>query len=95
MASGLPVVASALAVHREICEDAAIYFAPLSPEELAERVCQIAASDRLSDRGRERVRVFSWDKHVTDLLDLAANLLATIAPARKSGAGQREFPARG
>jgi len=99
MASGLPVVASGLAVHREICEDAALYFAPLSPEELAERVCQIAASDglpkQLSDRGRERARVFSWDKHVADLLDLAANLLATIDPARKPGAGQREFPGRG
>jgi len=84
MASGLPVVASGLAVHREICEGAALYFAPLSPEELAERVCQIAASDgrskQLSDRGRERTRVFSWDKHVNDLLDLAASLLATIDP---------------
>jgi glycosyltransferase involved in cell wall biosynthesis len=99
MASGLPVVASGLAVHREICEDAALYFAPMSPEELAARVCQIAASARLSkqlsDRGRERARVFSWDKHVTDLLDLAANLLATIDPARKPGAGQRESPGRG
>ena len=58
-------------MHREICEDAAIYFAPLSPEELAEKVCQIAASDglskQLSDRGRERVRVFSWEKQLRDV----------------------------
>ena len=29
MASGLPIVASDLAVHREICQDAAIYFPAL------------------------------------------------------------------
>ncbi len=86
MACGLPVVASDLAVHREICGDAAIYFPRFSPEELAARVCRVAASDRLSqqlsDRGRERSQDFSWDKHVAELLDLAANLLATIEPAR-------------
>ena len=59
MASGLPVVASDPAVHREICEDAAIYFQRFSPEELAARVCQLAASDelskQLSDRGQAAV----------------------------------------
>jgi hypothetical protein len=44
MASGLPVVASDLAVHREICQDAAIYFQRFSPAELAEQVCRVAAN---------------------------------------------------
>jgi glycosyltransferase involved in cell wall biosynthesis len=86
MASSLPIVASDLAVHREICEDAAIYFPRSSPEELAAKVCQIASSDtlaeELSKRGQERARAFSWDKHVDELLQLATNLLATINPAR-------------
>ena len=86
MASGLPVVAADTAVHREICQDAAIYFPRFSPEELAAQVCQIASSDtlagQLSKRGQERSRAFSWDKHVDELLDLATNLLATINPAR-------------
>ncbi len=47
MASGLPVVAADTAVHREICQDAAVYFPRFSPEELATQVCHIAASDRL------------------------------------------------
>jgi len=84
MASGLPVVAADSAVHREICQDAALYFPRFSAEELADQVCQIAHSGglsrALSDRGRERSRAFSWDKHVDELLDLAANLLATIDP---------------
>jgi glycosyltransferase involved in cell wall biosynthesis len=95
MASGLPVVASDLAVHREICEDAAIYFPRFSPEALAARVCQIAASDglsaQLSDRGQERARAFSWAKHIAALLDLAANLLATMKPARKPETGLRDL----
>ena len=86
MASGLPVVASDLAVHREICEDAAIYFSRFSPEELAAKVCQIASSDtlaeQLSKRGQKRSHAFSWDQHVDELLQLATNLLATINPAR-------------
>jgi glycosyltransferase involved in cell wall biosynthesis len=96
MASGLPIVASDLAVHREICEDAAIYFQRFSPEELAARICQVAASDglskQLSSRGQERARAFSWDKHVDELLDLAAGLLATIDLAQKPGTGLRDFP---
>jgi len=87
MASGLPVVAADTAVHREICQDAALYFPRFSPEALGARVCQIAdsaeLSQALSDRGRERSRAFSWHKHVDELLDLAANLLATIVPVRR------------
>lgn len=87
MASGLPVVAADTAVHREICQDAALYFPRFSPEALGARVCQIAdsaeLSKTLSDRGGERSRAFSWRKHVDELLDLAANLLATIDPGRR------------
>jgi glycosyltransferase involved in cell wall biosynthesis len=95
MASGVPVVAADTGVHREICQDAAVYFQRFSPEDLAERVCQIATSDQLArmlaDRGLERSRRFSWKRHVDELLNLARNLLATIDPARgcESSAGTR------
>ncbi len=97
MASGLPVVAADTGVHREICQDAAVYFPRFSAEELAERICQIAASDqlaqKLANRGLERSRRFSWKRHVDELLNLAANLLATIDPAteRESSAGTRSM----
>ncbi len=81
MASGLPVVASDLAVHREICQDAAIYFQRFSPAELAEQVCRVAAngelSKQLSERGLARSLDFSWKKHVDELLTLAAELLSS------------------
>lgn len=87
MASGLPIAAAGTGVHRKICQDAAVYFQHFSPEELAERVCQIAASDQLArqiaDRGRDRSRRFSGDRHVDEVLNLAGNLLATTNSAKR------------
>jgi glycosyltransferase involved in cell wall biosynthesis len=74
-------VASDLAVHREICQDAAIYFQRFSAAELAEQVCRVAGrsefSKQLSERGLGRSRDFSWRKHVDELLALADDLLSS------------------
>jgi glycosyltransferase involved in cell wall biosynthesis len=82
MSSGLPVVASDLPVHREICGDAALYFSRFSPEELAEKVMQIQASPelakRLSDNGLRRAQDFSWNQHVERLVALAHDLVRTV-----------------
>ena len=78
MASGLPVVASNLAVHQEICGDAARYFSRFSPPELAESVARIAESGptatRMAEAGLERARQFSWKTHVDQILKLAQTL---------------------
>jgi glycosyltransferase involved in cell wall biosynthesis len=79
MSSGLPVVASDLPVHREICGDAGIYFPRFSPDALAERVLQIQESpelaERLSHNGLRRARDFSWSEHVGCLVVLAEQLV--------------------
>ncbi len=79
MSSGLPVVASDLPVHREICGDAGIYFPRFSPDALAEQVLQIQESpelaERLSRNGLRRARDFSWSEHVGRLVDLAQELV--------------------
>jgi glycosyltransferase involved in cell wall biosynthesis len=81
MSSGLPVVASDLPVHREICRDAAVYFPRFSPDELAERVVQIQESpelaEKLSSNGLRRACDFSWSEHVDRLLVLAEELSRT------------------
>jgi len=78
MSSGLPVVASDLPVHREICADAAIYFPRFSPEALAERILQIEESPelagKLSHNGLRRAHNFSWSEHVEGLISLAKQL---------------------
>ena len=79
MSSGLPVVASDLPVHREICRDAATYFPRFSPEALAERVVQVHQSpglaETLSQNGLIRAQDFSWDTHVERLFALAQELV--------------------
>ncbi len=75
MASGLPVIASDLAVHREICGEAARYFPRFSPEVLADLIMQTSDSTEqlaaMREMGLSRSRDFSWDKHLEELLRLA------------------------
>jgi glycosyltransferase involved in cell wall biosynthesis len=79
MASGLPVVASDLAVHHEVCGKAALYFSRFSPEDLANQVLRIANSSALGremkDSGEKRSRDFSWSRHLDELVALASQLL--------------------
>ncbi len=80
MASGLPVIASDLPVHREICGDTALYFPRFSPEALAERILQVVESGKqrtsMQKAGLMRSLSFSWDNHVEALLVLARRLVA-------------------
>jgi glycosyltransferase involved in cell wall biosynthesis len=78
MACGLPVVASDLPVHREICGNGAIYFPRFSPQQLAERVVELEQSSELRQKlvecGSKRSRNFSWRHHVDEIIALARSL---------------------
>ncbi len=78
MASGLPVIASDLAVHREICGDAAQYFPRFEPHIFAQRIMQLCESPQqraqMREKGILRSRDFSWDKHVEQLISLARSI---------------------
>ena len=80
MSSGLPIVASDLPVHREICGDAGVYFPRFSHEALAQRVLQIQGApelaEKLSRAGRRRACDFSWSEHVERLVTMAQELIA-------------------
>jgi len=75
MASRMPVVASDIAVHREICTNSALYFDRFNPEELSACVMQLVRSPQLRERmaasGKTRSGDFSWKKHVESILMLA------------------------
>ncbi len=79
MATGLPVIASELAVHREVCGDAALYFSTFSPDLLAETVSHVTQSpeqlSRMSERGLAHSRDFSWKDHVDQVISIAETLL--------------------
>jgi glycosyltransferase involved in cell wall biosynthesis len=85
MASGLPVAASDLPVHREICQNSAVYFPAHSAAEMAERILEIGndpvLAKQLSTAGFARAAAFSWDRHVEELLALARRLTSKQAAA--------------
>jgi glycosyltransferase involved in cell wall biosynthesis len=77
MAHGLPIVASDTPVNREVCGDAAIYFSPLSAEDLAQQVRALAQDPglmgKLGEVGRKRAAtLFRWDRHVQRIFECAA-----------------------
>ncbi len=79
MAYGLPIVAADTPVNREIGGESALYFSPLSPEELAGQVQRLAADDalglRLSAAARLRAETqFPSGQHVRRFLKTAASL---------------------
>lgn len=82
MGNGAPVLASDIATHREVCGDAAVYFAPLEPQQLAEKAARLLRDNEmravLAGRGRERAGAFSWDRHAAELHALMKNLSGEV-----------------
>jgi glycosyltransferase involved in cell wall biosynthesis len=81
MNCGLPIVASDIPIHREICGSAAVYFPRFSAPQLAERVSQLVAlpaeMKRLAAVGSQRSHLFSWNTHVEKILELAGRLVVS------------------
>ncbi|MGA8185091.1 MAG: glycosyltransferase [Terriglobia bacterium] len=76
MSYGLPIVAADTPVNREVCGRAAVYFDPLSAEDLAGRLQSLAADNalcrRLGARGREEAAArFCWKAHARQILEAA------------------------
>jgi glycosyltransferase involved in cell wall biosynthesis len=77
MAHGMPIVAADTAVNREVCGDAALYFRPHDPSDLAEKIRCLCADEalrqKLSENGCTRAAThFRWEDHVARLLAAAA-----------------------
>jgi glycosyltransferase involved in cell wall biosynthesis len=81
MSIGLPVVASDIGVHREICGEAALYFSRFSAQDLADQVERIVnredVAERLSAVGRVRSQDFSWRNHAEQIVRLARQVLTS------------------
>ncbi|MGY4622396.1 glycosyltransferase [Bradyrhizobium sp. USDA 4486] len=74
MARGCPVISSNRASMAEVCGDAALLAAPDDPAEWVRQVRQLASSaDRRTElvgRGRQRLRLFSWESTAAGYLEL-------------------------
>jgi glycosyltransferase involved in cell wall biosynthesis len=66
MAAGVPVAVAYAASLPEVCGDAALYFDPLSIDDIALKLVEIASDlelrSDLRKRGLDRSRLFSWDQ---------------------------------
>jgi len=64
MASGVPVVASNYSAMPEIAQDAALYFDPKDPYDIADRIVQVMKDEnlyqKLKARGKKRALDFDW-----------------------------------
>lgn len=89
MAAGVPVVATDVPIHREICGDAALYFMPGDSDDLAKKLTKLDSDPELRntliERGRKRVgKMYGWSLHLEILNDCVSNLGAG------SGGGNHE-----
>src|SRR5581483_2614654 len=78
MACGLPIVASDIAVHREIAGPAGVFFPIFSLENLTREVVELGAAPehikQLVFEGCQRSKAFSWGQHVRELIAAASSL---------------------
>ena len=87
MVLGCPVIASDIPAVREACGDAARYFDPLDPIDLAKQMRIIVAeahsarADRIR-QGQARAETFTWDRSAKQLLAFCRSelLLAQVRP---------------
>ena len=79
MASRVPVAASRVSAMPEVCRDAAVYFLPDSPEDMAEKISSVIRDEDLRNeliaKGRERALDFRWEKAAAETLAFYESLV--------------------
>ncbi|HEU5347707.1 MAG TPA: glycosyltransferase family 1 protein, partial [Ktedonobacterales bacterium] len=90
-AARIPVVSSNVGALPEVAGDAALFFNPSSPQELADRLKQLADDPRLRSelvrRGSERLTYFTWDRTAQQTYGaFEAAAVRAYAPSRASDA---------
>lgn len=71
---GLPVVSSDRSTLPEILDDAALFFNPEEPREIALKITEVLSNDALRhdliERGYQRVKMFSWERMARKTLEI-------------------------
>lgn len=72
MMNNCPVITSAIPPHLEVCKDAALYFDPENPSDIADKISIVIENESVRERlvaaGRKRVKLFSWEKSAQNLI---------------------------
>lgn len=79
MASGLPVVCSNIPTLKEIYGDAALYFNPHNPKDIAEKIRQVISNDKIKSdlvkKGKGQVQKYSWRQMAQETLKVYEGVL--------------------
>ncbi|MBI2598950.1 glycosyltransferase family 4 protein [Candidatus Curtissbacteria bacterium] len=77
MASNLPLLASAIPVLKEVYGDAALYFDPKNPNDIARKIEEFSKSPKLKSdlikKGKRKVKKYSWLKMAHQTLSIYKN----------------------
>jgi glycosyltransferase involved in cell wall biosynthesis len=74
MACGTPVLAARVGALPDLLGDAAIFFAPDAPWQMAEHMTRVSSDEDLrrdlGARGRQRAAGFTWERAATETLEV-------------------------
>jgi len=92
MACGRPVAVSNAASIPEVCGDAAVYFDPYSSKDIAEKISKVLEDEPLRNgfiqKGLERARLFTWERCVSETVEVIQRLLNGEFVSGSSNAGK-------
>ena len=95
MAAGLPIAAADVAINRELCGDAAIYFSPFDFMDCGGKISGLLRDpqlrSQLGGRAYQRSRRFSWERHVDLLLEAFRKL--SVRPSQRLKNAENPLPA--
>lgn len=78
MSCGVPILISNLSYAHEICGDAAVYFDPFNPKDIADKIIKVLENDGLKAdlrrRSIERATRFSWEKCFEETINVLKRL---------------------
>jgi glycosyltransferase involved in cell wall biosynthesis len=96
MAMGKPIATSRIAAIEEVCGDAALYFDPYDPEDMARQMSRLLEERNLRSALRERAvaraATFAWSHSAQETLDLLSRV--ATSPDRPGVGGKRSTAAR-
>jgi glycosyltransferase involved in cell wall biosynthesis len=74
MACGAPILSSNIEPMPEICQDAAVYFDPFNPRDIAEKIKTVLTNNdllqKLKEQSLKRAYYFSWEKTAKETLNV-------------------------
>ena len=72
MRAGLPLAVSSIPIFKEVAAEAAIYFDPGNPKDIADKIQRLKNAEswrKYSELSTARARFFSWEASASELLD--------------------------